>query len=113
MKSQSVYREQLLRRRDEIAQLRDVNREEASALVGDPRPDWLDRSASEAEVERLDALDDVERRELREIDDALQRMAEGRYGICATCGGEIEDDRLRAVPEARLCLACSIEGTRH
>lgn len=112
MKSQSVYREQLLRRRDEIAQLREVNREEVESVVGEPVPDWVDRSASEEEVDRLDALDEVERHELEEIDAALARMAEGRYGICAVCGEEIEPERLQALPETKVCLACGIEGAR-
>ncbi len=98
--------------RDEIAQLREVNREEVESVVGEPVPDWVDRSASEEEVDRLDALDEVERHELEEIDAALARMAEGRYGICAVCGEEIEPERLQALPETKVCLACGIEGAR-
>ena len=48
-----------------------------------------------------------ERRELDEIDAALRRIGEGRYGSCEACGGPIGRQRLRAIPEARYCLACS------
>ena len=42
--------------------------------------------------------------ELRDIDDALARMADGTYGICIDCGEEIPLARLRAEPAARRCL---------
>lgn len=47
------------------------------------------------------------RRELAEIDAALARIDEGSYGICEACGGPMGLQRLRAIPEARYCLACS------
>ena len=46
-------------------------------------------------------------RELEEIDAALRRIVEGRYGLCEACGGPIGLQRLRAIPEVRYCLACS------
>ena len=47
------------------------------------------------------------RRELAEIDAALARIQEGRYGSCLACGGAMGLQRLRAIPEARYCVACS------
>jgi hypothetical protein len=47
------------------------------------------------------------RRELEDIDAALARIQEGRYGTCVNCGGPMGLQRLRAIPEARYCLACS------
>lgn len=44
--------------------------------------------------------------ELRQIDDALERIAAGIYGICARCGENIAPDRMRILPATRLCLAC-------
>jgi RNA polymerase-binding transcription factor DksA len=43
---------------------------------------------------------------LQEIDSALVAMDAGRYEICEYCGGRIEQERLRAKPDARLCIAC-------
>lgn len=40
---------------------------------------------------------------LAEIKDALERIAEDTYGHCASCGAEIEGDRLNANPAARTC----------
>ncbi len=50
-------------------------------------------------------------RELEDIDAALERIEDGRYGACLACGGPMGLQRLRAIPEARYCLACS--GQRH
>jgi DnaK suppressor protein len=43
---------------------------------------------------------------LREIDAALERMNQGAYGWCEDCGNVIGKARLRALPQATLCLAC-------
>jgi DnaK suppressor protein len=48
-----------------------------------------------------------EHRELEEVEGALARIAAGRFGTCERCGGAIGRQRLRAVPEARHCLACT------
>ena len=40
------------------------------------------------------------------IDEALTRLNEGTYGICAECGVEISERRLEAVPFAKLCVEC-------
>lgn len=43
---------------------------------------------------------------LREISDALRRVANGQYGICLECEEPISGKRLDAVPWARYCVAC-------
>ena len=42
---------------------------------------------------------------LREIDAALQRIDDGSYGICATCGNSIEQERLEHLPWTTQCAA--------
>jgi RNA polymerase-binding transcription factor DksA len=39
-----------------------------------------------------------------EIDDALDRIESGTYGLCAVCGNPIPEERLAAIPYATLCL---------
>ena len=39
-----------------------------------------------------------------EIDEALERIDDGTYGVCAVCGAAIPEERLDAVPYAMLCL---------
>ncbi|OQA43286.1 MAG: General stress protein 16O [Chloroflexi bacterium ADurb.Bin325] len=45
-------------------------------------------------------------RTLQLVEAALQRMARGTYGKCDRCGKDIDFARLKAVPEATLCLYC-------
>jgi sigma-B regulation protein RsbU (phosphoserine phosphatase) len=41
---------------------------------------------------------------LSEVDDALERLANGTYGLCETCHESIESDRLQADPLLRFCI---------
>ena len=47
-----------------------------------------------------------ENAQLQEIDDALERIHEDRFGRCEECGGDIALERLRAIPYASLCVEC-------
>lgn len=49
---------------------------------------------------------DLAQRQLKKIDDALERMAEGKYGVCEECGKEISGKRLEAMPATTLCYEC-------
>ncbi len=73
----------------------DAAAREAESLLGDRR-NALGR-----------ALADPAELELREIEAALARVAEGTFGMCERCGGAIGRQRLRALPEARYCVSCS------
>jgi DnaK suppressor protein len=46
------------------------------------------------------------------IRQALQRVAEGRYGICEKCGSPINPERLEAVPLATRCIRCAQSNQR-
>jgi DnaK suppressor protein len=48
----------------------------------------------------------MESETLRRIDEALQRLADGAYGICADCEEPIAEARLQALPFATLCRDC-------
>jgi len=43
---------------------------------------------------------------LAQVDAALERIDEGRYGTCARCGQQIAPDRLEALPYAIYCITC-------
>ncbi|MEX0870048.1 MAG: TraR/DksA family transcriptional regulator [Candidatus Spechtbacterales bacterium] len=49
---------------------------------------------------------------LKAVNDALERIDKGSYGICANCNEEIPEKRLEAMPEANICLECSKKGTK-
>jgi len=68
--------------------------------------DWPERASETANDEVLEGLDQIGRAELRQIRGALQRIANGHYGICAGCGHPISAERLSAIPTAVTCVAC-------
>lgn len=53
------------------------------------------------------ALEDQLIKELREVDGALKRVENKKYGICTKCNGSIEHGRLKAYPAAEFCLTCA------
>lgn len=67
---------------------------------------FADAAAVTAErTERLGLVDTL-KGQLDEVDTALERIAEGTYGVCASCGQEIPPARLEARPESTLCVDC-------
>lgn len=44
--------------------------------------------------------------ELREIQEAFERIKDGSFGLCETCRKKIPKERLKAIPYARLCVSC-------
>jgi DnaK suppressor protein len=59
------------------------------------------------ERQHIAALIDQARRQLDDVNAALERLDEGRYGICQRCGQPVGADRLRARPAAATCIACA------
>ena len=57
--------------------------------------------------EILAAIDKAARSELEHIDHALGHLDAGMFGMCETCGAEIDDDRLRVVPYTCRCRNCA------
>jgi DnaK suppressor protein len=105
-------REALMQRR---SSLRGVLRGTGLMLEGlrsERESDPVDEAAEDSAKAVLEGLSERERRELRDIDEALARIEQGRFGHCARCGGAIGRHRLRAIPEARHCMACSTMAVR-
>ena len=53
----------------------------------------------------LNDMDDMAASEARAIHAALARLDAGEFGLCVTCGDEIDDARLEAVPHTPFCKA--------
>lgn len=67
--------------------------------------DHLADSASETYLRELDGgLEENAEHILAEIQAALERIEEGTYGLCVTCGKPIAPERLEAVPYAARCI---------
>ena len=72
---------------------------ESARDVGDHALMYLDRELGISLME-------MRNRKRQAIDEALTRLNEGTYGICAECGVEVSEKRLEAVPFAKLCVQC-------
>jgi len=44
--------------------------------------------------------------EIKEIQEAFERIKDGSYGLCENCRKKVPKERLRAIPYARLCVTC-------
>ena len=73
-----------------------------------PSKDWEDRSSERQGDEVLESLGNVELAELKRIDAALVRLAEGTYGECRKCGNPISDARLELLPDTPFCKNCAV-----
>ena len=69
-------------------------------------PDGEEHATVRQHDEVFDALAEEERRQARAIRAALQRIDDGSYGQCVTCGAPIAPRRLAALPYATQCIAC-------
>ncbi len=64
--------------------------------------------ATEAEGDEvLEELEGTARTEIQQIEAALQRIKDGEYGYCVTCGEPVSDERLKIVPHAAQCIKCA------
>lgn len=70
-------------------------------------PDFADQAVELGNASTLVALDGELNREIRQIEQALRRIDDGTYGSCARCGAAIAPARLRALPDASLCIDCA------
>lgn len=69
--------------------------------------DWEDLATEREGDEVLERLGQDGQNEIRMIEAALARIADGEYGFCAKCGGPIAEARLDAIPYTPHCRACA------
>lgn len=69
-------------------------------------PDPGEESVAAMLVDMDAAMVDRQVHEIRDIEDALARIADGSYGTCIDCGADIGSDRLHAYPTAQRCIRC-------
>jgi DnaK suppressor protein len=95
----------------------DALKAEADQLAAEMEPGDIqfDDESGEGATATVDrerdlALSAQARVEIEEIDFALAKLQLGTYGICESCGQPIPKARLKAIPHARLCVACKSGG---
>jgi DnaK suppressor protein len=106
-----AVRERLLKRRDELRQRASDASAEARHEADPLSADFAEQVTQRENDDVLGAISSSARAELQQVESALRRLAQGRYTTCAVCGGDIEPERLAAVPYTDRCRACA-EGAR-
>ena len=112
-------KEAILKLRQVLVHRRDALRK---ALAGDlsslkelreqSSGDMLDAALDSAQDEISSQLAEVESRELAQIENALERMRNGTYGICEMTGKPIPLARLQALPYATMCIEAQREAEK-
>ena len=74
--------------------------------------DAADAAFESAGEELASQLAELESKELSQIDHALHRIKQGKYGECAGCNGKIPVSRLSILPYSVLCIACQREAEK-
>jgi DnaK suppressor protein len=71
--------------------------------------DEIDLATGEISRELDARISMRQHRQIKEIEEALERIKHGEYGICEECGEPIPEQRLRLFPAAKLCVRCQEE----
>ncbi len=100
------YKKKLQTRREELLKIIARTEEEGRAADEDPTVDLADKAANSYTKEFLFGQTNHDRTTLQMIDEALERIKENEYGLCANCHQELQQKRLEAVPWARHCIVC-------
>jgi len=100
------FKEELIRLKEELLSLVQKTTENEKEYPSSEVGDTIDLAADSSARELLFELNDSEKKRLEDIDRALQKIEQSRFGICEKCGNEIDKKRLKAVPYARFCIKC-------
>lgn len=110
--TQAVLRTRLVDERErliaELAEMVAGDRELLSEASGENayRDHMADQGTATFEREMGMTLEENARESLAEVVAALERIDAGTYGICERCSAVISNDRMDAVPTAKLCITC-------
>jgi DnaK suppressor protein len=105
-KTIAKFRKILLKEREKI--VGDVKQivESSKEMGQDGIQDIGDEAANIYNKQVLLSLNENERARLKEVDESLDRIESGTYGVCEECGGPISLKRLEVRPVAKYCVPC-------
>lgn len=103
---QKAYRVSLEEKREAFVALYRHDLRAGQSASDEGTEDLVDVANKAYDKELLLQLSDTERTMIFEVDEALDRLDAGAFGICTNCKAEIGIPRLDAVPWARYCIEC-------
>ena len=105
-KERDFYRKKLLKMREDILHKAKKLKEDSYSLGTDGIQDMADAASNTYTADILMSISDNDLRLLKDIDNTLDKMEKGTYGICEECEEKISEKRLEANPVARYCITC-------
>ncbi|MEL3907575.1 MAG: TraR/DksA family transcriptional regulator [Treponemataceae bacterium] len=99
---------QLIEERDKILQYLAQKTEDFSEITSPDKnlTDYADIASSFTDQQMLEAVGVQDMNRLKQINSALLRIQEGKYGKCIKCKKNIPAQRLKAIPYALKCVKC-------
>jgi DnaK suppressor protein len=91
----------------QLAELEDRLSRIERDLAEPPEADSSERAVQMEDDEALEGQAAVISNDIASVRRALERIDEGTYGECTKCGEPIAEGRLKARPEAAMCIACA------
>jgi DnaK suppressor protein len=105
-KTLARFKKILLKEREQIVgEVKQID-ESSKEMGQDGIQDIGDEAANIYNKQVLLSLNENERMRLQEVDEALDRIGNGTYGICEECGGQISLKRIEVRPVAKYCVPC-------
>lgn len=99
-------RKKLLKQRQELLSEAEQTLNNKITTEKESFPDPTDQAVAELDNNFLLKLRGREQKLLKKIDEAIARIDNGNYGVCESCGNEINIKRLEARPVTTLCIEC-------
>jgi len=109
-KDMEKFRKLLLEKREDLLKVVRSKKEQdlTEAEIGDE----IDTASATSEKELLFEQTDNEKIILDAIESALRRLETGKFGKCESCGLEIKEGRLNAIPWVRYCIDCQSKSEK-
>ena len=102
--------EKLAQTSDDIESIESTSRNDGKEVTSEDRSTYslhmADHGTDAMEKEKSQLLAQRGGDYIAYLNEALQRIGEGTFGICRICGGEVGRARLEAVPTATQCIRC-------
>ncbi|MDX8401633.1 MAG: RNA polymerase-binding protein DksA [Mariprofundaceae bacterium] len=105
-KQLAEFEKQLIAWREELEQGQAESVHQLHEMEQTACPDPTDQATVETDLNFDLRIRDRERKLIKKINQALERIKEGEFGICEHCGGDISVKRLQARPVTTLCIEC-------
>lgn len=103
----NMFKKDLLGRKEILTKRIDQLEKDKKRNNGPLSQDSEEQAIELQNDEVVNALDEMEFKELDKVNAALKRIEDGNYGECEKCGDDIAENRLKAVPFATTCINCA------